>query len=440
MATQSNSIEPYLAHFEAQRAALPGGDQPWLMQLRQAGLARFNELGMPTPRQETWKFTNLRPLHKVAFAPAPVSASPVNIDRAPSLLPDDMVYRRLVFADGRLLPHLSSYSNLPEGVEFESLSRLLARAPDSLAEQLGQIANSDSHSLLSLNCAMMSDGYVLRLKKGTVLHEPVEIVHLGGMGTERLAFHPRHLIVMEEGCQATVIEHHNGMGDTSYFANHVTEIQLGRGALLRHYKLQSEGSEGFHISNIQGLLDRDASYDGFTLSVGAKLSRQEVSIRLEGEGADCHLNGAYLMRGKQHCDNTTLIEHLAPNTTCRETFKGVIDDRARAVFQGRIVVHRDAQHITGHQLSKALLLSNTAEIDAKPELEIYADDVQCSHGATAGDLDHNALFYLRSRGIPEAQARSILIEAFLAEAVNAIAAEGLCPALMSSVGHWLADA
>ena len=393
MATQSNTIDPYLAHFEAQRAALPGGELPWLMQLRQEGLARFNDLGMPTPRNESWKFTNLRPLHKVAFEPAPVSASPINIDRAPSLLPDDMVYHRLVFAEGRLegLPHLSSLSNLPEGVEFESLSHLLARSPGSLSEQLGQIATSEQHPLLALNSAMMSDGFVLRLKKGTILHEPVEIVHLGGMGSDTLAYHPRHLIVMEECCQATVIEHHNGMGDTSYFANHVTEIRLDRGALLRHYKLQSEGGEGFHISNIQGVLDRDASYDGFTLSVGGKLSRQRSldppRRRRRGLPPERRLPDA----GKQHCDNTTVIEHLAPNTTCRETFKGVIDDRARAVFQGRIVVHRNAQHITGHQLSKALLLSNTAEIDAKPELEIYADDVQCSHGATAGDLDHNAL-------------------------------------------------
>jgi Fe-S cluster assembly protein SufD len=170
------------------------------------------------------------------------------------------------------------------------------------------------------------------------------------------------------------------------------------------------------------------------------LTRNEITVRLEGAGAECHLNGAYLMRGRQHCDNTTTIEHLVPETSCREVFKGVLDDEARAVFQGRIVVHPGAQKSNGHQLSKALLLSDRAEIDTKPELEIYADDVLCSHGATAGALDDEALFYLRSRGIPEAKARRMLIEAFLAEAINSIAAEGLCPALMSGVVAWLTTA
>jgi Fe-S cluster assembly protein SufD len=174
------------------------------------------------------------------------------------------------------------------------------------------------------------------------------------------------------------------------------------------------------------------------MTTGARLSRNEVSVRLAGEGADCHLNGAYLVRGQQHCDNTTRIDHLVPNTSCSEVFKGVVDDQARAVFQGKLVVHRDAQHTRGHQLSKVLLLSDKAEIDTKPELEIYADDVICSHGATAGDLDHDALFYLRARGIPEQAARSMLIEAFLAETVDKIASNGICPALMASIGHWLA--
>ncbi len=436
----NETSQPFIAQYDRQRGALPGQDLPWLAGLRDKGIQRFGNLGLPTPRAETWKYTNLRPLHKVDFTPAQVEEHPVSIDRAPSLLPEEMGYHRLVFVEGHLRPHLCSLGNLPEGAELDSLSGMLARDPGFLEAHLGQIGQIGDQPLMALNDAMMSEGFVLRLKPGVVLHQPLEIVHMGGASPQALAYHPRHLIAMEEGAQATVIEHHSGLGDSPYFANHATEIALGPDTLLRHYKLQAEGSQGFHVSTLHGRLDRSARYDSFTLSIGARLSRHEAAIRLEGEGADCHLNGAYLMRGEQHCDTTTLIEHIAPNTTCREIFKGVIDDKARAVFQGKLVVHRDAQHIAGHQLSKALLLSDQAEIDAKPELEIYADDVQCSHGATAGDLDHNALFYLRSRGIPEAQARKILIEAFLGEAINAIAAEGLCPALMSTVGHWLADA
>jgi len=234
-----------------------------------------------------------------------------------------------------------------------------------------------------------------------------------------------------------VIEHHVSLGGGATFANSATEIELGDGALLHHYKMQAEGPEAFNLGTLHASVGRNAHYDGFGMSLGARLSRNEVAVRLDGEGARCHLNGAYMMRGRQHCDNTTVIEHVVPHTSCREVFKGVLDDEARAVFQGRIVVHPDAQQSDGHQLSKAMLLSEKAEIDAKPELEIYADDVKCSHGATAGDLDHEALFYLRSRGLPEARARNLLIEAFLTESVEAIAAADLCPAFLASIADWL---
>jgi Fe-S cluster assembly protein SufD len=279
---------------------------------------------------------------------------------------------------------------------------------------------------------------VLHLKPGVTLAAPIEIVQLGGV-QEGHSYHPRNLFILERGSQATIVEHHRGLGDASSFSNSVYEAHLGEASLLRHYKLQNEGPGAYNFSNVVAEIGKDASYDCFTLSIGAALSRNEVKVRLNGSGADCHVNGAYLMRGTQHCDNTTEIHHLVPNTTCREVFKGVVDDAARAVFQGRIVVHPGARNSNGHQLSRVLLLSDKAEIDQKPELEIYNDDVLCSHGATSGDLDRDALFYLRARGIPESQARAMLIEAFLAEAIQSIAAEGLCPALMTSIGHWLAD-
>jgi Fe-S cluster assembly protein SufD len=350
----------------------------------------------------------------------------------------------VIFVNGRLRQCLALLGDQPEGVELGGLADALRQDPEALAAELGRNGNGeaapDGQPLFALNTAMMQDGLVLRVKRGVSVALPIEVIYVGAPGDEPLAFHSRNLIVLEPGARATVVEHHVGLGAGAYFANGGADIRIEEGAQLHHYKIQEEGPDGIHIATSHVELARDALYDSFVLTKGARLSRHEVAVRLAGEGAQCHLNGAYMVRGEQHCDMTTTIDHLAPRTSCREVFKGVIDDRARAVFQGRITVHRNAQQSNGHQLSKALLLSDRAEVDAKPELEIFADDVKCSHGATAGDLDRDALFYLRARGIPEAAARDILIEAFLAETINNIAAEGLCPALMSSVGHWLGSA
>ena len=433
---------PFTDHYSDLRDALPGQDLPWLGRLREGALADYSRQGLPTPRQESWKYTSLRPLEKVGFGVDGAPRACVSIDRAPSLLPAASEHHRLVFVDGHYRADLSSAGRLPDGARLTTLREVLAQEPDWLERHLGKLSggadSKEGQPLLALNTAMMMNGFVLRLDQGVVLHEPIEVVHLGGAGDRPLAYHPRNLVVLAPNSQATLIEHFTHMGEQPYYANSGTEVSLAAGAVLHHYKLQADALNAFHTATVHAEVAAGALYDAFGMTTGAQLSRNEIAVRLAGEGANCHLNGAYLVRGKQHCDNTTRIDHLVPNTACSEVFKGVIDDEARAVFQGKITVHRDAQHTNGHQLSKVLLLSDRAEIDAKPELEIYADDVVCSHGATAGDLDHDALFYLRARGIPEAAARSMLIEAFLAESVHNIAAQGICPALMASIGHWLA--
>ena len=435
----SATIQPFVEQFGACEADLPGGGLGWLRDLRTAGIERFAALGLPSRREESWKYTSLRLLEKTGFEPAG-AASSVSIDRLPALFPQSGIGHRVIFVNGRLRQCISMPGELPEGVELGGLAEALARDPDGIAADLGQIGQLDGQSLLALNTAMMRDGLVLRIKRGVTIPLPIEVVYVAAAGPEPISYHPRNLIVLEPDSHATIVEHHVGLGEGAYFANSATEISLGDGAELHHYKVQEEGPEAVHITTLHARLGRDAVYDSFTQTTGGRLSRNESSVRLDGEGAECHLNGAYLVRDSQHCDTTTVIEHLKPRTTSREVFKGVIDDAARAVFQGRIVVHQDAQQSNGHQLSKALLLSDKAEIDAKPELKIYADDVKCSHGATAGDLDHDALFYLRARGISEETARHMLIEAFLTDTINEIAAEGLCPALMASVGHWLSTA
>ena len=438
---------PGATDFEAvyadRRASLPGADLLWLTELRESGISQFRRRGLPTPQRESWKYTNLRALNKVAFAasaPAASAAGPIAPERIPSLLPSGGPVRRLVLTEGRFSPELSSIGELPAGVTLEPLAQAIRRDPGGLQSYLGRIAHPVGQPMLALNTALMEDGVVLRVGRGAILSEPVEVLHLGGLSDVPVAYHPRLLVILEADSRAVLVEHFAGLGEAAYFANAATEIRVAEGARLDHIKVQAEGPAATHLASCHVWLDRQATFISFSLALGANLSRNEVHVRLEGESARCRVNGAYLMRGKQHCDNTTLIEHLKPETSCREVFKGVLDDQSRGVFQGRIMVHRGADKTDGHQLSKALLLSDRAEIDAKPELEIYADDVKCSHGATAGDIDEEALFYLRARGIPEARARSLLIQAFLDEALDEIGIPALHEALLSRVADWLGTA
>jgi len=423
--------------FDAARPGLPGADLTWLKDIREAGIERFNGLGLPTPALEDWKYTRLKPLDDTQFQPVTDEDGMVALDQIPSLLPDPGGRPRLVFVNGRMRPNFWVDGDLPDGVHLDCLRDVLERAPDWAEEYLGRISGDESQALVQLNTAMMDTGFALRVDPGVIVEQPIEVVFIGGLTDRPVAYFPRNLIVLGERAQATVVKHHIGMGVGAYFANSVTEVALGQGAKLNHYKVQAETRDATHLSTVHVTVAKDATYESFNLAIGGRLSRNEVSVRLEGEGAHAGVNGAYLMRGSEHCDNTTKIEHLSPNTTCREVFKGVLDDQSRAVFQGKIIVRKEAQGTDGYQLCKTLLLSTGAEIDAKPELEIYADDVKCSHGATTGQIDETALFYLRSRGIPEAQARNLLVQSFLGEALEEIADEDVRQAFTDKVLHWL---
>ncbi len=439
-ASGTTATTDFPALYAGRRATLPGANLAWLTELRESGMNQFRRHGLPSPRLEAWKYTNLRALRSIAFRPPVASEPALALGEAPSLLPRDGAVRRLVFVEGRFSAALSRIGELPPGVSIEPLAKAIRRDPGGLQGYLGRIAHPVGQPLLALNTALMEDGFVLRVGRGAVLSEPVEVVFVGGLSGEATVFHPRLLMMMEADSRAVVIEYHVGLGDGTYFTNPASEIRLAEGARLDHLKVQEEGPEAYHLATNHVWLDRQATYVSFALALGARLSRNEANVRLEGEGARCRVNGAYLMRGTQHCDNTTVIEHLKPDTSCREVFKGVLDDRARAVFQGRIIVHRGAQKTDGHQLSKTLLLSDRAEIDCKPELEIYADDVKCSHGATSGEIDQEALFYLRTRGIPEEPARSLLIQAFLGEALEEIGLPAVHEALSARVAGWLGTA
>lgn len=441
MTTGTETPSPYLDLIDRAKGDLPGAALSWVRDLRAQGRAGFAAAGLPTVKAEAWKYTNLRALEKIVFEPATDAAAATHFDVLPTIRTDGAAGPRLVFVDGRLRADLSSLDGLPEGVSLTGLAAGLSGDDDLLADHLGKLAPLDQSSLAALNTAFLADGPVLRVCRGVTVEPVIELVFVTlGAGDRPTAFHPRTLIVMEPNAKATVVEHHVGLGTGTTLANHVAEVFVGDGANLDHYKVQREGLDAYHIATTAARIGRDASYINFILTTGARLARNEVWTELAGTGATCHVSGGYLVRGEQHCDTTTVIDHAAPHGTSREVYKGAIDGRARAVFQGKIIVHPGAQKTDGHQLNRALLLSDTAEIDAKPELEIYADDVKCSHGATAGELDDTALFYLRARGIDRETARSLLTAAFVAEAIDEIPEEPVRAAFQAIVDGWLAGA
>ncbi len=435
MTDKTNQTPPFADHFDRLAGDLPGAELDWLGRFRADGRARYSEAGVPTPREERWRYTNLhRPLTRTDFTPAAATAAAP--DGVALDIPGDAVHA-LVFVDGRFRADLSHAGALPDGAYVGSLAALLAEDPARVESLLGSLANADDRPLIALNNALMSDGLVIDLPAGTKVEAPIHYVSAGGIGGAALSFHQRTLVRLGAGAEATLVERSTGVEGAIYFANAVLEADVGKDAVFNHYRIQEDSTEAFHVTNGDILLAEGSTYDGFVLSLGGRISRNEIHTRLAGERVDCRLSGAYMMRGEQHTDTATLIEHQAPGCTSRQVYKGVLDDKARGVFQGKIHVHRPAQQTDGYQMNRALLLSDTAEIDSKPELEIYADDVKCSHGATVGDLDADALFYLQSRGVPLVDARRLLITSFLAEAIDEVDVEHLRAPFEAAAARWL---
>jgi Fe-S cluster assembly protein SufD len=403
----------FLARYEGLRARLPGDAA-----IREAGAAAFRARGLPGVRDEAWHYTSLRALAETRFA-EPLTAIAA-CDRLMARLPA-IEAPRLVFVDGRYRDELSV-------------------VPGAVAVRVGgpayaTLAQPARDNMVALNTMLAEDGAAIDVAAGadggTLL-----LVSLGSGGTadRPIAFHPRHALRLGAGARLTLIE--VAIGDGAYLHNPVLEATLDDGAVLTHLRLQDESRAAFHLATVYADIAAGATYDGFALALGARLGRLEVHARLSGRGAAAHVNAAQLLGGRQHGDVTSVITHDAPACLSRQTVKNVLAGHARGVFQGRIAVARDAQKTDGYQMNQALLLSPDAEVDSKPELQIYADDVKCSHGATVGELDAEQLFYLRSRGIAEADARAMLVRAFLGEALAAIAHEDGRRALEAAIDRW----
>lgn len=413
----------FLHRYEGLRTRLPGARIPFVEALREQAAEAFRAQGFPTRRVEAWKYTDLRPVAEAGFDEA-LSA----VDDAPALPPAHGAVRA-VFVDGRFRPDLSTLDGLPYAAGS------LAAALPGLDGRLGTLARVEAQPMAALNTMLFEDGLVVTVPAG-VAGGVLDLVSLGTASERPEAFHPRHLVRLEAGASLTIIETATGPEGARYLHNPVYEIEVAFGATLTHARLQQEGARAFQLSTVYVRVEKGGTYDNFTLNAGGKLVRNEIHTVLAGPAAACHMNGAQLLRDGQHADTTTVLDHAAPDCASRQTYKTVLMGKSRGVFQGKIHVHQVAQRTDGYQMNQALLLSPEAEIDSKPQLEIYADDVKCSHGATVGEIDAEQLFYLRARGIPEARARAMLVEAFLKEAIEGVQDETARGALDAAITGW----
>lgn len=437
---QQAAIRAALDAYESARDAEPGLEPGWLAALRDRAMARFTDVGIPDRRIEAWRWTDLRRLAETPFRSAPRVEGPLAAAAAEAFA--GVTCDRAVFVNGWFRADLSRLDGLPAGAELRPLGPMLREAPAALEAHLAQgDAEAADRPFLALNTALWRDGLFLHLGRGVRLTRPLHVLHLcaGGEGEAApLAFHPRLIVIAEAQSEAVLLESHMGPDGVGYFANHVATITLGDGAQLHHGRLQREGEGAFHFAHDTIRMGRDARYRGFVMALGAGLARHEVDLRFEGPGGEGHVGGVYTLDGARHFDATIAVDHAVPDCRSRQVFKGVLEGTSRSVFQGRIRVRPDAQRSDGHQLAQALLLSPGAEADAKPELDIQADDVKCSHGAAIGQLDADALFYLRARGIDEAAARALLVNAFLEQALMEIEREDIRDAFAAMLRRRLA--
>jgi len=418
----NNGTEAVVAQF-AQFAADTHGPK-WLAPLRKAGLASFADQGYPTLRDEDWRFTNVAPVAKLDFHPAPAVAANGAESRAISeSVFDGLDGHRLVFVNGFFAPQLSRIKPVAHGVRIENLSAALAHDAALIEKHLGKYAQVEKNSFAALNQAFFSDGAFIYVPSGVEVAEPVQLLYISSAKNTGEAILPRNLVIAGAHSKLTVVESYLSTVNAPYFTNAVTEILAGDNARVEHVKLQDEAAGAFHIATIAGEFGRTSNVTVHSFALGAKLSRNNIRVKLAGEGLECILNGLYLTREEQLADHHMIVEHAQPHCASHEYFNGILDDKSRGVFHGRIYVHPEAQKTDAKQTNKNLLLSDDASANTKPQLEIYADDVKCTHGATVGQLNAESIFYLRTRGMDEETARRMLIHAFAGEIIERIRCE-----------------
>ena len=409
----------WLERFDATRAARIV-DPSWLEALRRRAIAHFADVGLPTTRDEDWKYTSVAAIARESFdlAGGPLPASMPDLGLSGVLLDPD--WTQLVFVNGRFAPALSSFHD--ERLIVGGLAEALAHEP-LLERELGRGVPFATNGFVALNTALFRDGAFVSVPAGAVIERPIHLAFFTAPGARPIASFPRCLILLGPGSATTVVESYAGMAEERYLSNAVTEIVLGEGATLAHSKIVQEGQRAFHIGFTSVRQGGQSTYASLSVAAGAELARNDLRVMLTAEGADCTLHGLYVASGSQHVDNHTAIDHAQPRGTSRQLYKGVLQGRARAVFNGKIFVRPGAQRTDAHQINRNLVLSPEATVDTKPQLEILADDVKCTHGATVGQLDAEMVFYLKSRGLGDEAARSLLSYGFASEVIDRAAVE-----------------
>jgi Fe-S cluster assembly protein SufD len=427
--------------FESWLAARPEGSTDggldWLAAQRRRARAQVAEQGVPSSKLEAWRYTNLKRLLEHGFAQVDDDLTALQPQDIEDLLIPELDSHRVVLVNGRYSPALSHLGDLPRGVRVSGLRALLANDPDAVRDHLNGVAGAELPLFAALNTAGLDDGLVVLLDRGAVLERPLELIHLSvGLDDPRVA-QPRHLLVLAEGAQATLLERYVSLGSSLYCTNSVLEIALGRAAVLKHDRLQMESPNAFHITGLYLAQDADSRYEGVNIGLGGAWARTELSVRFQGAHAECDLQGLYLAGDQQLMDFHLDVDHAVPSCASQENFKGILYGKGRAVFDGRVVVARDAQKTDAAMSNKNLMLSENAEVDTKPQLEINADDVKCSHGTTVGQIDPEMLFYLRSRGVSAPVARRMLCLGFAGEIIDALHSEALRERVSEEVGQRL---
>ncbi|HVY72316.1 MAG TPA: Fe-S cluster assembly protein SufD, partial [Verrucomicrobiae bacterium] len=408
----SKPVDAHLAAFDRLIEPTAGGQPGWLFPLRKAGIACFAEQGFPTVAHEDWRFTNIAPLTKLPFKPAAEDGEEIGADVLTAFTFAGLAGPLLVFVNGHFSGTLSRIGSLPTGVKVSGLKAALAAEPGLLEKHLGHYTSTADNAFAALNTAFFQDGVFIQVSAGVSVPEPVRVIYLTTATEPGTAISPRNLIIAERDAKVTVVESYVTTTGAASFTNAVTELVAGDNAQVEHVKLQDEAREAFHIATLSAHLGRHCNVSAHSFALGARLSRYNIRTRLAGQGLECVLNGLYLMSGEQLADHHMIVEHAEPHCASHEYFNGILDDKSRGVFHGRILVRPIAQKTDAKQTNKNLLLSDDATADTKPQLEIYADDVKCTHGATIGQLNDESIFYLRSRGIGLDRAKRMLIHAF----------------------------
>lgn len=418
------NVENFTTQYKALESSGAFQGQNGLGEARKSAMDRFQRLGLPTVRDEDWRFTPVAPLAKHKFAAAKAGAQ---ADLAASGFERiaKLTELRAVFVNGFFSPELSNLGGLPPGVTVGSLARAIEAKPAPLQEKLNRVLVDESHPFAALNTALFQDGAYIHVPAGMVVEAPIHLIFLANAEEGPLAIYPRNLIIAEQHSQATILESYGGPDGQIYFTNTVTEAAIAQDAVVHHYRYQQESRSAFHFSTLEIHQGRTSSFSTQAVTFGGGLVRNDIGFTLGGEGCHSVMDGLYQIRGKQHVDNHTRIDHAHPNCESHEYYKGILDEEARGVFNGKIMVRQIAQKTNAKQTNRNLLLSSQALINTNPQLEIFADDVKCTHGATIGQLDEKQLYYLRSRGIPEEQARRILTYAFANDLIDRIKFEPL---------------